>query len=95
MIWFIDEYLDAVLREMKLCPGVNVNIDTADIGGVNLCISVYWHHPSLNLEWYPICHIDFNNDTIFHREGAEDPEQWGDLMAAAADALVAAQKKGE
>lgn len=94
MIWFIDEYLDGFLRDMKLCPGVNVNMDTSDIDGMSVCISVFWHSPSLNLDWYPLCQIDYNNVTIFSKEGTEDQEQWGKLMEAAADALAAALTKG-
>ena len=95
MIWFIDEYLDAFLREMKLCPGVDINIDTPDIDGVSICISVFWLKPRVNLGWYPICQIDYNNTTIFHREGGEDPETWPDFMDKAADALASAMTKGE
>lgn len=95
MVWFIDEYLDKTIREMKLCPGVNVNIDTPDVSGLYFHISIYWSSPRLNLNWYPIFHIDKNCETIFHSEGPENPDGWEDFVGKAADALAAALKKGE
>lgn len=89
MIWFIDEYLDKVIRSLELCPGVDITIDTHEIQDedYDICISIFWHKPSLNLHWYPICQIDLNGRTIFHHEGGENPESWSALLNAAVDRL--------
>lgn len=95
MIWFIDEYLDAFLREMKLCPGVDISIETPELDGMSVCVYFTWHSPSLNVGWFPVCQIECNDRTVFHKEGAEDPETWPDFMDKAADALASAMTKGE
>ncbi len=95
MVWFIDEYLDIVLREMKLCPGVDISVETPELDGVSVCIYITWHSPGINVGWYPICKIEYNDGTIFHREGPEDPDGWEEFVEQAADALAAALKKGE
>lgn len=96
MIWFIDEYFDKQIRALELCPGVDITIDTHEIQDEDddICISIFWHKPGLNLGWYPICQIDLNDRTIFHREGSEAPEYWPEFMEQAADALAAALTKG-
>ena len=95
MIWFIDEYFDKQLRALELCPGLDITIETRDAEGFQVCVSIFWHIPSTNLDWFPICQIDLNDCTIFHREGGEDPETWPDFMDKAADALSSAMTKGE
>ena len=86
MTWFVDEYLDKTLRNLDLCPGVDIDI-RFKVDGVDIGIYICWHSPSINLNWYPICQIDMNDRTIFHREGAENPDLWHDLLTSAADAL--------
>lgn len=89
MTWFVDEYLDKTIRNLGLCPGVNIVMDTDDIEAwMYVHISVFWSKPRLNLDWYPIVNIEVNNKTIFAREGAENPDLWGDLLTAAADRLA-------
>lgn len=88
MTWFVDEYFDDVLRNMDLCPGVNIVLET-DIPheSVSIHFTVFWSAPRLNLNWYPICQIDLDNKTIFHGEGTENPDKWNELLKQAADAL--------
>lgn len=89
MTWFVDEYLDKTVRNLNLCPGVNIHMDTDDIeAGIYIHISVFWSKPRLNLDWYPIVNIEVNNKTIFARDGAENPDLWGGLLTAAADRLA-------
>lgn len=93
MIWFIDEYFDKQIRALELCPGVDITLDAHDADEIYVTVSVFWHKPGLNLEWYPICQIDLNYRTIFRRDGSEAPEQWPEFMEQAADALEAALAK--
>jgi len=93
MVWHVDEYLDKTIRNLDLCPGVDVNIDTTDIDGLSVCFSLFWSKPRINLGWYPIVSIDVNNKTIFSSEGTENPEHWKDSLSAAADALARHNKK--
>ena len=87
MTWFVDEYLDKTLRNLDLCPGCDIDIRIKE-DDMDVDISVFWHAPSINLDWYPICQIDMNGKTIFHHEGAENPDAWGDYLSIAADMLA-------
>lgn len=83
MIWFIDEYLEKTLSEMKLCPGVDVSLECHYFPEKDFCLSVFWHDPSVNLNWYPIVQIDTGHTTVFHCEGSEDPEHYEDVLTEA------------
>lgn len=61
--------------DFNLVPGKDVNLK---IEGLD--VSIFWHKPSLNVSWYPICQIDDGDLTVFHREGWENPEHWWDLV---------------
>lgn len=101
MIWSIDEYLGTFLRGLKLCLGIDIDIDFWPSEEDQITVAIFWVPDDGRKIWLlgdekiPVCQIEFNGEEIFRRQGTEDPEQWGDLMAAAADALAAAQKKGE
>lgn len=84
----LDEYFDSTLRSLHLCPSVDITLNT-NCGGFAEDHSIYffWHSPSINLGWYPICQIDIGNKTIFHLEGSENADHWDDLPKAAADFL--------
>ena len=91
MVWWIDEYLDLTLRKIDLCPGVDVAFTFHGVAkdySDDIDVSIFWHSPSVNLGWYPICQIDHGCRTVFHREGAENDERWHDLLEQAADFLA-------
>ena len=83
MTWCIDKYLEKTLTEMKLCPGVDVTFECHLFEEKDFCLSVFWHAPSTNLRWYPICQIDSGHTTIFHSEGSENPEHFEDVLVEA------------
>ena len=88
MTWFVEEYFDKTLRSLDLCPNVDVDLKfggDAPNYSEDIDIMIWWHKPSTNLDWYPIGHIDFGLKTIFHREGAENPDRWEDLLNEMAD----------
>ena len=80
------EYILKTLRNADLCPDVDFNL-SFHRGSRRLDIYVFWHQPSLNLGWYPICQIDSNDRTVFWREGSENDEHWNDLLKETADFL--------
>lgn len=89
MVWWIDEYLDLTLRKIDLCPGVDVSFThSGETRDEDISVDIFWHSPSVNLDWYPICQIDHGGRTVFHREGTENEEHWGDLLQQAADFLA-------
>lgn len=55
--------------------GKDIDVDADD-----LHISVFWHSPSINLNWYPIVQIDYNDKILIHREGPENPWVWKDFV---------------
>lgn len=81
-----NEYILKTLRNADLCPAVDFSLTFRSFGYC-LDIYVFWHQPSLNLGWYPICQIDIRDKTVFHREGSENNEHWNDLLKEAADFL--------
>lgn len=83
----INEYILRTLRNADLCPAVAIYLDIENPFADSLSVSIFWHAPSLNVGWYPICQIDIGNRTIFHREGSENNEHWNDLLTEAADFL--------
>lgn len=89
MVWWVDEYIDSSLRKLDLCPGVDVSFsfrgDEFDGKEKGVSVDIFWHSPSINLGWYPICQIDIGRKTVFHREGTENSEHWRDLLTEAAD----------
>ncbi len=88
MTWFIDEYLDKTIRNLDLCPGIEIHIASdSSLNGVAIRFAVYWSHPRLNLDWYPLISVDANNDTVFFCEGSENPEEWQRHLNDAADAI--------
>lgn len=87
MVWFVDEYLDNALRKLDLCPSVDVSFSFAE---AELSVAIFWHSPSANVGWYPICQVDVGGRTVFHADGAENEERWGELLEQAADALARA-----
>lgn len=90
MIDMKQSLIDTV-KGIHLCPGVDVEIETYDpdggfAGDPSITVSVFWHRPSLNLGIYPICQIDIaDHFCAYHREGAENPEHWDDLLIGAAE----------
>lgn len=52
----------------------------------DLSVAIWWHSPSLNLNWYPIAQIDVASKhgtnsigrlkTVFHKEGCENENGW-------------------
>lgn len=90
MVWWIDEYLNLTLRNLDLCPGVDVSFShKGETRDEDISVDIFWHNPSVNVGWYPVCQIDMGNRTIFHGEGTENGEHWGELTKKAADALAA------
>lgn len=53
----------------------NIDIDTDD----GYTVSLFWHFPSINVGYYPILQIDYQDKTIFNGEGTENPEHWHDV----------------
>jgi hypothetical protein len=89
MTWWIDEYLDFSLRKLDLCPGADVSFSVkGESKSEDVDVSVFWHSPSVNVGWYPICQISRGDSTIFYGEGTENDEHWHDLLVRAADALA-------
>lgn len=88
MTWFVEEYLDKQLRDLDLCPNVDVvlsfNGDAKDCSD-DIDVNIFWSKPNSSTDWYPIGQIDFGFRTIFHREGTENPEHWQDLLTEMAD----------
>lgn len=67
-------YLDDIKYDLK--PDEDITLATDD-----LCVYIFWHSPSLNLNYYPVVQVDLlgsglNSRTIFHREGTENPGNW-------------------
>lgn len=67
-------YLDDIKYDLK--PDDDITLATDD-----LYVYIFWHSPSLNLNYYPIVQInllgdDLDDRTIFHREGTENPGTW-------------------
>lgn len=85
MIWFVDDYMKKTLENLDLCPGVDVDFTVHTELRGDVSVSVFWHEPSRNLDWYPVCQIDAEHTTIFHGEGAENPEAWPTLLKDASD----------
>ena len=89
MTYFIDEYLDITLRNLTLCPSVDISIsfrgsDTVDFSD-DIDVMVFWNSPNSSTNWYPIGQIDHGLKTIFHREGSENPDCWNNLLNEMAD----------
>ena len=61
----IDEIVSA-LEQYTCEPGNEFEYETE-----NISVWIWWHHPSLNLGYYPIGQIDINDKTVFNREGGE------------------------
>ena len=60
---------------MKLIPGKDV---TVEVGEKELYL--WWHEPSLNLNWYPIIEVFHGDVSVYHREGSENPERWEEFF---------------
>lgn len=86
MTYFVEEYLAAVIRETKLCPGVDITIDFhGEYKEDDISVYIFWHKPSMNVGWYPICQIDCGTkSSVFHREGYECSDYWNKLLEDAA-----------
>lgn len=85
MTYHVKEYLAKTIRNTDLCPNVDVTIEfhgerREDYIGVY----IFWHEPSMNVGWYPICQIDYGEKTVFHREGYESSDAWDLLLEWAA-----------
>lgn len=64
--------LDKVKNNLDDYQGNDIYIKSAD--GVSC--DIFWHEPSLNVNWYPIVQIKYNHKTVFHQEGTENPNYW-------------------
>lgn len=56
-----------------LRPGIDLTLECEGYS-----VSFFWHNPSLNLTYYPICQIDFRDKTLLHWEGSENRAVWLD-----------------
>ena len=81
---YCEMYARDLLLQTKLCVGVDIDIEERE---EKMYISIFWHRPSINVGWYPICQIDLGGKTVFDKSGTENPEHWGDLLLEAADFL--------
>lgn len=82
------DYFDSTLRSLHLCPSVDITLAFHEpMFGYEKSIDIFWHRPSINIGWYPICQIDVDGKTIFHHEGSENADHWDDLLIQAADFL--------
>ena len=65
-----------------LKPGIDLTLECE-----GYTVSFYWHEPSLNLAYYPICQIDTREDILLHREGGENPMGWDSWTEEIGDKL--------
>jgi hypothetical protein len=83
MTWFVDEYLDKTIRNLDLCPGVEITLafrgDAVDRSD-DIFVVIFWSKPNTSTDWYPVAQIDHGFKTIFHREGTENIDHWQDLL---------------
>lgn len=86
MTYKVDEYLEQTLERLSLCPSVEIDLRfNADYKEDIIDVFIFWHEPSINVGYYPICQIDLGGKVIYHREGAENPEEWNRLLKGAAE----------
>lgn len=78
----IDNSVEKKINDIKLEPGKNVEFEDGDYS-----VWFTWHEPGINTNWYPIVQIDKGDETIYHREGGENPDSWGGFVKKAADAI--------
>ena len=83
MKYCVPDYLVQTLERLTLCPSVDIAFHKHDI--IDVDVFIFWHKPSINVGFYPICQIDLGDKVIYHREGAENPEEWNRLLKGAAD----------
>ena len=79
----IIEYLDAV--KYDLTPGDDITLTTPEY---DFTFYLWWHSPSLNLNWYPIVQVDNDTGIIFNREGTENPDNWYRVIDQAIDKII-------
>ena len=64
--------IDRVKNDLKSYQGDDITVTSDD--GIDF--DIFWHEPSLNVNWYPIVQITSNHKTVFHNEGTENPDYW-------------------
>ena len=79
------DQLISVLEDYKydLPIGDDMFLETTD----GISFNLFWHSPSINLNWYPIVEIHYNGEEVFWREGTENPDYWYTLVDTAIDKI--------
>lgn len=75
------QYLVSFLKEKPTAQ--EYSVETTD----NYCVNLFWHEPSLNLNWYPILQIENDGREVFWGEGTENPDCWYKLAINAIEKL--------
>lgn len=80
----IEEFLD-YLDDIKydLVPDEEIELSSDD----GISFYLWWHTPSLNLNYYPIVQVSDNGEEIFWREGTENPDNWYRVVDQAIEAI--------
>lgn len=72
------ELHDSIFDNIVIQRGKDVSKKDGDLE-----FNLWWHEPSLNLNWYPIIQIDLNDEPIYNAEGPENPDHWKDFVREA------------
>lgn len=53
----------------------------------SLEVYIFWGGNFTNVGYYPVVQVEYNDKTIFHREGTENPQYWYRVVDQAMDKI--------
>ena len=85
------------IRDISLEAGKDISFSTPDFRST---IDIFWHEPSINVNYYPIVQIEMVNENGYkigeiHEEGGENPYSWDDFMSRVAERYEEYQNKSQ
>jgi len=80
----IHGYFAQTLLHIALRRGTDIDLTATDED----YLSIGWHRPGGNCNWYPIVEVVINGKTVLHREGPENPDNWKKFLRCAAEKII-------